>query len=522
MAQTLTNSSSKKREEIWLIPIWHFFKDFVIELGRGIWSRTIPWPICCGVGAAFAILFTLRLDAYLWRLCHVARAYPFHPLLYWTYFTIYTTSGFWIWAVGRVVARRILIKRLSSVFRNAGLQTRTGRLPGFIADEKLDSHMRKLVLASKGLPQSEFVKAKPFLESELQVFIDQIKTHVERGTIEILYAHNPLLEQIPFDPLMKVGPLTFMVGMTRSRPLLISLREVPHILAAGYTNSGKSGFVRQILTTLTLNNPCVEFTLIDLKSGLELGIFDGIPNVKLYITPSEAIQALNYVESQLEKRMSLLRANRSNDFDAFYRLPEDKRVYTTDWPKGKPLVRHIVAIDEAAELFMAGATLQAKDAQVARRLTAKIAALGRAVGIHLIIATQRPDRNAVDPLIKSNLQGRLCFQMADNASSMTILDSVRAADLPPTKGRAIWRSGFDLIEVQVPWLDRDAMELLLEPFKPKKAKGSATSVEGADADQSQPNAASSNDDEIAKLEEKKAVTSETSPALAPEVKGDNP
>ncbi|MGK5085737.1 FtsK/SpoIIIE domain-containing protein [Bdellovibrionota bacterium FG-1] len=480
-----------------LVRLGIFIKEFGIEFWRGVTTKTLPWPICCGIGVVFSTIFTLRYDAYAWRFIGMAKGYPFHPLLYWTYVTIYVSSGFWIWTIGRVFSRRELVKTLSSAFHNAGLLTRTGRFPGFVSDEKLDTHMRKLVVTAVGLPESEFKKARPSLEAALQVFIDQIKSRVERGTVELLYAYMPLLDHIDYDPLMKVAPLTFMVGMTRSKPLLISLREVPHILAGGYTNSGKSAFVRQLLMTLTLNNPDVEFTLIDLKSGLELGIFDGMPNVRLYITPAEAIKALQYVEAQLEKRMGLLRANRANDFDAFYRIPEEKRKYTAEWPKGKVLVRHVLTIDEAAELFMASGTLAAKDAQVARRLTAKIAALGRAVGIHLIIATQRPDRNAVDPLIKSNLQGRLCFQMSDNASSMTILDSVRAADPPPTKGRAIWRSGFDLIEVQVPWLDRDAMALLLEPFK-KKGEAVGSTANGTDQSHTQVSAASKIDDGVEK------------------------
>jgi S-DNA-T family DNA segregation ATPase FtsK/SpoIIIE len=327
----------------------------------------------------------------------------------------------------------------------------------------MDKHLRKLVVTSVGLPKSEFDKAKAFLSSELQVHIDEIRAHIERGTVDILYAYSAMPEKIPFDPEECVTPLSFKVGETRSGPLYVSLREVPHILAGGYTSSGKSTFLRQALTTLTLNNPGVEFTLIDLKGGLELMVFDGLPGVKVYARPLEAIEALKYVESLLEKRMALLGANRANDLDAFFKVSESKRVYPKEWTSGRKINRHIVVIDEAAELYMASATLAAKDAQIARRLTSKIAALGRAVGIHLIVATQRPDKNAVDPLIKTNLQGRLCFQMADNASSMTILDSVRAADLPPTKGRAIWRNGLDLIEVQVPWLSRDDMEPLLAP-----------------------------------------------------------
>lgn len=476
MAENTSGSAKSKRIDHFLL-FGVFIKDIFIELWRGVRTNTLPWPVCCGIGAAFAFIFSLRLDALAWKYCHIAKAYPFHPFLYWPYVAIYTTSGFWIWSVGRVISRRKLIKELSTAFRNAGLQTRTGRLPGFIADVQMDTHMRKMTVSSVGLPASEFIRAKETLESGLQIFIDQIKSRVDRGTVELQYAHNSMPEKILFDSTKYYEPLTFMVGMTRSKPLFISLTAVPHILTGGYTNSGKSGFVRQLLLTLMLNNKGIEYTLIDLKYGTEFNVFAGMPNTRLYINPQEAIEALKYVEAQLEKRMMLLQVNRCSDIDAFHRVSEEKRKFTDDWPKGKPFNRHVVAIDEAAELFMASANLAAKDAQVAKRLAAKIAALGRSVGIHLIISTQRPDRNAVDPLIKSNLQGRLCFPMADNASSMTILDSVRAADLQQISGRAIWRSGFDLIEVQVPWIHPDDMKPILAPFLPKKDENSGTPVE---------------------------------------------
>jgi S-DNA-T family DNA segregation ATPase FtsK/SpoIIIE len=481
----VAQSTSQNRNDS-LKRVLDFGQAFIEELWRGIKTNTIPWHFCCGWGVVFATSFALRWDALVWKLAHTGKLYPFWPPLYWAYAFVWITMGFWLWVLQRTIARYNLVNRLTRAFTNAGLVTKTGRKPGFIADEQMDKHLRKLVVTSAGLPKTEFEKAKAFLSSELQVHIDEIRAHIERGTVDILYAYSAMPDTVPFNPEECKTPLNFKVGETRVGPLYVSLRDVPHILAGGYTSSGKSTFLRQALTTLTLNNPGVEFTLIDLKGGLELMVFKELPGVQLYSRPLEAIEALKYVESLLEKRMALLGANRANDLNAYFKVPESKRIYPKEWPKERKLNRHIVVVDEAAELYMASATLAAKDAQVAKRLTSKIAALGRAVGIHLIIATQRPDKNAVDPLIKTNLQGRLCFQMADNASSMTILDSVRAADLPPTKGRAIWRNGLDLIEVQVPWLSREDMEPMLaskrvvdtgSPSIPNEAISSTTKKE---------------------------------------------
>jgi S-DNA-T family DNA segregation ATPase FtsK/SpoIIIE len=96
-----------------------------------------------------------------------------------------------------------------------------------------------------------------------------------------------------------------------------------------------------------------------------------------------------------------------------------------------------------------------------------LAAKGRAFGLHIFVSTQRPDAKVVDMNIKANLDGRICFYMADNAASMTILDGVRAADLPKVKGRAILRFGADLLEIQVPLLTTEKLESILAPLKKK-------------------------------------------------------
>ena len=87
------------------------------------------------------------------------------------------------------MARRKLVKRLTSAFRNAGLETKMNRVPGFVNDYKVDGHMRKLVLHAAGLPESEFIRARPHLESNLQIFIDKVKSNVHRGTVELIYGY---------------------------------------------------------------------------------------------------------------------------------------------------------------------------------------------------------------------------------------------------------------------------------------------------------------------------------------------
>ena len=121
-------------------------------------------------------------------------------------------------------------------------------------------------------------------------------------------------------------------------------------------------------------------------------------------------------------------------------------------------------IDEASEVFMSGAYANASDITKSKSSAAKIGSQGRALGVHIIIATQKPSVKAVDGQIKTHLTGRICFRMSDIASSTTILDSKRAAELPNIKGRAVWRSDSDLREIQAPNLEEDQAKALLEEY----------------------------------------------------------
>ena len=203
---------------------------------------------------------------------------------------------------------------------------------------------------------------------------------------------------------------------------------------------------------------------------MEADVFADLPRVRIYSTPPSALNALKNAESEVLKRIALFSLNKAHDMDSFFSLDSEKIKYPAGVTANKKLNRKVVVVDEAAVVFLGGGQLGAKEVQEAKRAASQIAALGRAVGVHLVVATQRPDRNAVDPLIKTHLLGRLCLRMADNASSMTILDSVRAADLPKTPGRAIWRSGMDLVEVQTPNLPKEQFDALLASYRSEKTE----------------------------------------------------
>ncbi len=133
--------------------------------------------------------------------------------------------------------------------------------------------------------------------------------------------------------------------------------------------------------------------------------------------------------------------------------------------------RHIVVIDEAAELFLANGRSNMSQVQELNRKVIRIAAQGRAVGIHLIVATQKPDTKAISSQIKANLTGIISFPMATLGASFSILGNGRAKELPSTPGRAIYKSGLDQFEVQTPFISPEQAKSELDKMAPQKDLG---------------------------------------------------
>jgi S-DNA-T family DNA segregation ATPase FtsK/SpoIIIE len=233
-------------------------------------------------------------------------------------------------------------------------------------------------------------------------------------------------------------------------------------LVAGQTGGGKSTFLRQMITTLYLKNEKIDFILIDLKGGLEFQLFENLERVRVVPSVASAINDLKRVEKMMNDRMGILKENKVKDIDA---LANKKPGTNEQATKPKFLNRLLLVVDEATEMFLAGAHASATEIQKARRIMSQVARQGRAVGVHLVIATQRPDVRALDPQIKANLTGVLCFPMSNDASSMTVLGNGRATDLPVIPGRALWKSGLEMTEVQTPFLTIETAEALLAPLR---------------------------------------------------------
>ena len=443
---------------------------FTRHLWREFWSlikQSGPMLLMMSLsGALTASIIYFQFDQNLIKYFKLHRFYP-AGLNHIFYLIGVSMAGFIFIPVIQASRRLKMLKRLTQVFMDAGLKSPTGQLPHFISDTEIDCFTRRLRVSRNNFPLRSFQNAKEVLESGLCVYIDEVEENRERGFVDIVYSQKRLLEQFAIENIKKIPSGHFIVGRSRVQTITVKLSDVPHLLIAGQTGSGKSTFLRQLITGLYLNNPQFNFLLIDLKGGLEFQIFKNLYRIKVFSDVERAVLKLNELSTKLiPSRMALFNEYGVKDLEAFKKSilgKEQKTLPPTD------MNRLIIVIDEAFEMFMSGGKMKSAQVEMARTAAHKIAAQGRAVGVHLVIATQRPDRFAVDPQIKANLTGKLCFRLPNLASSMTVLDTGRAKDLPNIKGRAVWQESMDELEIQTPLLTEEDAKTLLDEVRNLKS-----------------------------------------------------
>ncbi len=212
------------------------------------------------------------------------------------------------------------------------------------------------------------------------------------------------------------GRLPMALGKdVTGQPVVSDLTSMPHLLVAGATGSGKSvGLNAMICSILYKATPAdVRFLMIDPKR-LELSVYEGIPHLLAPVVTDarEAAARLRWIVGKMDERYRLLQQRQARSIEGYNKAvgPEAKLPY---W---------IVVVDELADLMMVSA------GEVQTSLV-RLAQIARAVGIHLIIATQRPSVDVVTGLIKANFPTRIAFQVASKVDSRTILDGNGAEQL---------------------------------------------------------------------------------------------
>jgi len=202
------------------------------------------------------------------------------------------------------------------------------------------------------------------------------------------------------------------------KPVITDLSDMPHLLIAGTTGSGKTVCVNCLIMSLlfSMNPEEVKFVMVDPKM-VELAVFNGLPHLlcPVLTDAKKAAASLNWVVNEMENRYKLLAKVGARNI-AIFNEKIEKEKYSDD--TGKLIERLpfiIVIIDELADLMVV-----AKD--VIENAITRLAQLSRAVGIHLILATQRPSVDVITGVIKANFPARISFKVASKVDSRTVLD----------------------------------------------------------------------------------------------------
>lgn len=199
------------------------------------------------------------------------------------------------------------------------------------------------------------------------------------------------------------------------------LARMPHLLIAGATGSGKSVTIHAIINSLLFRNPPenVKFIMIDPKR-VELTMYNNIPHLltPVITDPKKAILALKWLAKEMERRYDILEKNSVRDISSYHQNILPKK--TGEEIDPMPFI--IIIIDELADLMQS----YPRELEAA---VVRLAQMSRAVGIHLILSTQRPSVNIITGLIKANIPARIALQVSSQIDSRTILDSSGAEKL---------------------------------------------------------------------------------------------
>ncbi len=269
--------------------------------------------------------------------------------------------------------------------------------------------------------------------------------------------------------------LPVALGKTISNEtFVVDLAKMPHLLMAGATGQGKSVGLNAVLTSLLYKkHPAeVKFVLVDPKK-VELTLFNKIERHYLAKLPdsgeaiitdnTKVINTLNSLCIEMDNRYSLLKDAMVRNIKEYNEKFKQRRLNPENGHRFLPYI--VLVIDEFADLIMTAG----KDVETP---IARLAQLARAIGIHLIVATQRPSVNVITGIIKANFPARIAFRVTSKIDSRTILDQ-QGADQLIGRGDMLYTQGNDLVRVQCAFVDTPEVEKITEFIGSQKAYADA-------------------------------------------------
>ncbi|MDB8545801.1 FtsK/SpoIIIE domain-containing protein [Turicibacter sanguinis] len=262
------------------------------------------------------------------------------------------------------------------------------------------------------------------LKSEVEVSNDNFNYFIRKKERKVIPSN------IPFKLIDTSSEKGFRIaiGVGGDGIIYLDFAKVPHTLIGGATGWGKSIFTKNIIIQIINNFPSSEFDLLDFKSGIELGDFKDLRQVKSFtIIPDEAEVVLSRIYTEIEDRFAIITGTNSRDWVAFNTKSKEKIN-----PRFVIIEEFTILLDQSKE--------------VSKVLT-KCLAIGRAVGVFFIFTSQRFDAKIIDPRIKANIDNRICFHTADSTNSKVILDTTGAETIK-TVGRCLFSQNGEVIECQ--------------------------------------------------------------------------
>ena len=328
------------------------------------------------------------------------------------------------------IGKRSVQKQLQTI----GLVNHAEAVPELKSKRK-DKQNPKITIwefTSQGIPLKAWKDKKEAIETALDITIVKMKNG--SGKSRVLIHAVPAVSDLPDiikwkDKYLSQQSFVLNLGESFTGPVTVDLARVPHILLGGATGSGKSVLLKLLL--MQANKKGANVCIADFKGGVD---FPPVwhKECRMCFEEQSTLELLTELAEELERRKRLLKAAGLPNIDHYNAVT------------GENLQRYIFACDELAEMLdKTGLTKEQKEIVV--KIESKlsiIARQGRAFGIHLILATQRPDSTILNGQIKNNINCRICGR-ADNVLSMIILDNTDAADQIPedAQGRFLLHDG---------------------------------------------------------------------------------
>ncbi|MCC8435505.1 cell division protein FtsK [Brevibacillus sp. M2.1A] len=318
--------------------------------------------------------------------------------------------------------------------------------------------LKTIDLTSPLLPQLKaLLTKKKTAKKEVELTYD--------GLLKVKVYNQPMPSLVKYEEALAAGNWKVPVGLIREGNAIIhhDFEQIPHMVVGGATRYGKSNFLNLIITTLLAQQPDnVQFTLIDLKGGVEFSDYRNAKQVINYAEePEEADKALRTLVEDMRGKQSAIKQKG-------YRNVQEAR----------EKVRHFIIIDEVGELNP-DESVSKEDRAIKERCQtylSQIARLGAGLGYRQILATQYPTGDVIPRQCKQNSDAKLCFRVQTATASRVVLDETGAETLPEIKGRAIYQTADKMQIVQTPFIDSKTIRQSVQPhivIKPRKEQNDA-------------------------------------------------